>query len=1746
MVKEVKQMKKLRKIFYLLLVVAMLFNNYAPIVVLAYELNNPSPYQKISMDSSAPSKGNIEIETHLVLPLRNSDKTNIVFKIYDESGTYSDEINLNDVGVGYYRETLQLKDQEIDAVATRRNKDGNLLEGVNTKENIVYLSINLYSLNKGKYKIELSGKHFVTYSAEVTLDDFSQRLTITNENGLFTIGDITGDLAVNDEDVTQMLSSIETNNLEDDLNLDGVVDLADLNYITAAMTSSKAELKVENTSAIISSNAVSFEVPEGTLQEGSNLSDIFTGSNTVTLSPVNEGDISATNPINLSIDLSGEDNREKIAMSEVHLNTGTNAISDMVVIFETESGQITKTIKDGRLEDASSDYDTSNIHLFTDEVEDGTIVIKLGNEVAVKKVTIKITKTSTGRLADIAKVEFLNNVKVKTEEPKDFYVPRNVRVDDSVSEKLTISFDNVPNVTGYEIKVIGPNIKSGTTFQTTYNTFTVEDLKNYAEYRILVQAVYQEWRSGWSEEIVASPKATSLPPSPDMVTATATFAGIDLSWNDMEDTRTYNLYYREVGASTWEEIRNIEEHHYSLRGLLPSCEYEAYLTGNNDLGEGAKSQTVRATTKEDGAAIVPKYKIINDLEPNQNITSHISKVMYTIGSMNSDNEFAMVDANFQTYWEFPSWHFASHYYSFGYPITVLDKSYKMDEFVITVPDSYPYSYKSGTYNPNSSDKNDTLVHYWNNEENMTADNRKTVQGVLTAKTDEKGRKYYVLKLDDPIEANAIQIGLTVASNGPLSQVSEIKFYEYDSLVDDTNNLFTDDLHIELRKGVTDAQIAALRERANTQDHGEYSPYRSTVLANLDYAEKILHDEKIDDIITLNPNISNYNNSHLKFAMTISDYQPLGIVARPGDKLTIYVGSTGNVNAEVVYTQYYAEANAWSKTYSQKLQKGENIIDIDQIGSAEAERGGSVYIRYTSSPDQNNLIKIRVSGGTKIPMLDLSLLNTMEEKKAAIKTYIETLDEYTLALPDIYAEEGKIFSKTESVRGATEIVTKYGLFSVSSTAVKDALDSKGTTTDEKVDVLYESAEAFDEMMEMFYRQKGLSTGAADPKDEMPKARINIRYMRMFYGAFMYAGGYHIGIEYGSIPGLVQGTRQSESSTGYFGWGISHEIGHQINQSSTAYAEVTNNVYALLAETSNDRDLSRLEKSNIYEKIYDKVTSHTLGRDQNVFTQLGMYWQLHLAYDDSNTFADTNSIYARINHISRTYNNTKGYNSDELLILFASMASSKDLTSFFESWGLPASDKVKEEIASLNLTKEERPIYYLNDLARRIRLASSGTMPSDTSVIASITSADSQNKRVTISLGVTTDSSNILGYEIIRNGEVIGFVDGTKTSFTDNLGAENNRAYVYKVVAYDYLLNKTEAKELEEVKISHDGSIIKSAFTIESNFKEKDEIIDYENAEMDYRALHVNRLIDGDSSSYFNGTEKITTVAYNGDKISPSTTSGTPYVIISLNGKLSVSGIKYKAALDGGKLMDGTISKYKVYVSSDKQTWTEVKSGTFDLTKDNNYTNTVYFMKEQTTSKNQLWTYHDVSYIKIEAVSNTSISGSEIDIIAPPGDNVDISHTSNGLPEIGVLEESYCYLTDGCEQKDENGNTIGLIEAESVIIKGTYRGNPSFNIVTISDANDELNVYDGYQIIFAELNEDRSVYEVAEGTWIYVMTREEYEKMLSTTASIRANLYRVNDANTLDEQRLTSTSKKVTGLKSYEELSKIRLEDTAKKD
>ncbi|MDE7043646.1 MAG: M60 family metallopeptidase, partial [Acetatifactor sp.] len=337
---------------------------------------------------------------------------------------------------------------------------------------------------------------------------------------------------------------------------------------------------------------------------------------------------------------------------------------------------------------------------------------------------------------------------------------------------------------------------------------------------------------------------------------------------------------------------------------------------------------------------------------------------------------------------------------------------------------------------------------------------------------------------------------------------------------------------------------------------------------------------------------------------LNAWQPLGITAYEGEQIVIYVGHnqlrTGSNSAlKLIATQYHAEAGAFASEVA-SLKVGRNEITIPAIQSLAFEGGGALYIQYTGN-NSNDRYAVRVNGGVREPVLDLYGVTDEAVRIERVSAYVEELEEHVASQEALHKEKhetagegnkvNRAYDKQNCILGATEIVLDQMMLSLSAEQILAGLGSG--SSEEKAAKLSQSLRAMDEMLELFYHHKGLSDDPAAPAtDRMPARHLNIRYMRMFAGAFMYASGNHIGIEWGSVPGLatsvpVQSENGKYLSGNYFGWGIAHEIGHNINQGSYAIAEVTNNYFAVLAQAKDRNDSVRFQ----YDNVYKKVTSNT---------------------------------------------------------------------------------------------------------------------------------------------------------------------------------------------------------------------------------------------------------------------------------------------------------------------------------------------------------------------------------------------------------------------------------------------------------------------------------------------------------------------------------------------------------------------------
>ena len=652
------------------------------------------------------------------------------------------------------------------------------------------------------------------------------------------------------------------------------------------------------------------------------------------------------------------------------------------------------------------------------------------------------------------------------------------------------------------------------------------------------------------------------------------------------------------------------------------------------------------------------------------------------------------------------------------------------------------------------------------------------------------------------------------------------------------------------------------------------------------------------------------------------------------------------------------------------------------------------------------------------------------------------------------------------------------------------------------------DAMDQMMTLFYQHKGLTNlDGAGSANRLPSQHLNIRYMRMFAGAFMYAAGNHIGIGWDSVMGLAQGSPVVLDEDGryqsgsFFGWGIAHEIGHNINQSSYAVAEVTNNYFS---------QISRIQEGVRfgYDAIYNKVTSGTLGAAGDVFTQLGLYWQLHLAYDtgyEYQIYDDYNTLwnsrfYARVDTYARTpaaapapqgVKLTLGGDANQNFIRLAGAAAQKDLTEFFTRWGLIPDATTAEYLAQF--PAETRAIFYFQDSARDYGFTHDGsTSFAGQAVLTGGTTAAVDTaipNQVHLNLEANAAPGLLLGYEIARvtyeNGQphtqVVGFT--TDGQYTDTVTNINNRAVAYQITAIDNFLNRSQALVLPALKISHDGSYDKSRWTVSTNMTSSEDTLpdagDHDPCEPQPVSA-ITQVIDNDPGTRYTGTA-----------------AGDAVITLDFRKTLAVTGCKVQGITPAG---------YEIQISADGAQWQTLATGTFT----GQAVQTVYFPDPE--GRPWICTY-DATQLRL-VVKGGSVSLSELDVLGPTGDNVEL--LENG---IGTLRTEFSYA---------EGETI---PAGSLVFTGRYKGNPAYNVVLLYDENgnivgglDEEENLVASQIVLAPDPENGLLGEVSEGYWVYWIEPQALKGM-TLPRTVRAELYRVDDAITNQGQRLTSDTLEV---------------------
>lgn len=1609
--------------------------------------------------------------------------------------------------------------------------------------------VSFVHLAEGEYTLAVRAEGFAVYSQVISVENRAYAVNLltgfmeqadytegTMHPGVLLIGDVNGDGRIDETDRKELVDAIdgggsarEQGGLITDLNGDGTADLVDLEYFAKGYHETRdTRAGIER---FVPVELISPSVGAGTNVEAASVEEALRGllaqEESVTLTARkpdgSAAAISKDTPVSLEFLLEGAG--DALMTDGIIIETGgNNPISSgfVTVVYTDETGaEQEKTIP----VDEEIHYLLKDSDIRAERDSRGNIRLHLGSQVAVKKVTLTITGMKNNNdLAVISRVEFVNGMEERIPEP-EMDIPLNVVAVEG-NKSISLSWDPCVNVTGYEVM-----IRQGSRQETRMvagnaldiTSFGGRELTNYQEYQLCVQSVNGTWRSGYSDEVTAVPRPGGKPDKPDNVSAAGNYQSIQVSWKQMKDTLSYNLYYKESSAGEYQKIEGITGNSYTVDGLKDLTEYTVYVTGVNEYGESGPSLSASAVTWDVNPAVMPKYNLINIGEKGE-AGAHIVSAVTGVSMQNSP-----LDTNPGTAWGTVDHDASSCLYADTWDIGgfnpmganhgvtyEFDQAYKLDTIAFHDATSRDTGYSY------------VKVRYW--DEHGT---KHDVQGVsLQRRTDADGRTYYVIKLPQAVNAKKIQFGIArYVASGTIT-ISEVYFYYYDTLMDEIMSLYEDDLHTVLKSDVTQATIDALRVRINTVDKvsGEYHPDRELLERELQTAEAILKDGNLNAPVTIHSGITTSDVG--RGFGGLNAWQPLGITAAAQEEIMVYVGHgsrrTGDkTDLQLVATQYHSEA-AGVGTVVASLKVGANKITVPKIGSTSGiESGGALYVQYTGE-GSDDPYAVRVSGGVQVPVLDLYQVTDDSERLARAKTYVEALETYVSRMEAVHGElhgnSGNsqvkyAYSETDCILGASDILLDTMMLSL---PAKQILAGAGSgSAEQKARTILNSMEAMEDMMYLFYQHKGLNANAPESLNQIPKGHLNIRYQRMFSGAFMYASGNHIGIEWGSAPGMVSAVPVTSDSGGryesgeYFGWGIAHEIGHCINQNTYAIAEITNNYYAVLAQAKDNNGSVRFR----YGEVYKKVTSGTQGMASNVFTQLGMYWQLHLAYDKGynyKTYADYaeqlgNLFFARVDTYARNVTAAPAPGGialalagdrDQDLMRLSCAAAEKDILEFFERWGMTPNEATRNYAGQF--PRETRAIYYVNDDARVYSLQGGTSSLNNTVEAVGDGTAASVNagkpNQVDISLSVKgIPEEDVLGYEIVRcmtSGgktvrETAGFATGN--SFSDTVPA-NNRVVWYEITVIDKYLNRSAVKALEPVRTGDDGSLDKSFWTVSTQdltVSDQEQGTGTDSSPCEPETVDpAVRMLDNDAQTVY-----------------AAEVGGNAEIVMEFNKTLTVTGLKYTAVAG----IPG--SDYEIQVRSGDK-WTGVAQGSFGVSASDS--GVIYFSNE---AQEYVSTYTaDAVKLILKAPGGSQVSIAELDVLGVTGDNVDFRRTEDGTAVIGRLAEEYQY-GDSAEN---------VIPAGSIVFSGSYKGNPAYNVLILYDQSgdivggtNEAGELVAQQILLADVPAEGDIKNVWNGTWIYWIEPGQQAE-LEGIEKVRAELYRVNDAMTNVGQRLVSDS------------------------
>ena len=578
--------------------------------------------------------------------------------------------------------------------------------------------------------------------------------------------------------------------------------------------------------------------------------------------------------------------------------------------------------------------------------------------------------------------------------------------------------------------------------------------------------------------------------------------------------------------------------------------------------------------------------------------------------------------------------------------------------------------------------------------------------------------------------------------------SEISLYKEDKLNDKVESLFKDTLMTK----VSD-EYNTIEKLDGLAKEVKGHPLENELMTIINLAKKIVNEpgKAESSVWELESRGNSIKESQKRKVWNFQDWQPTGYAAKSGEVINVYVDvEDGKPTPQLVFKQMDSQHNGQVVI---NLNKGRNVITVPELPTEQLRPGtAKAGVFYTSNPytpeEQGRKPKIRIEGARTYPHY-IKGVNTDEEVMKDLEKYVELLNEDP-SLPDVF-----------------DVFSDKTLVNVKATYALDWFKKNNKLPSETAN---KSDEVIKETMK-FWGFDGSSEVNSD---------FNFRYITMVKwldnGGFMNAGN--------GITGFNKAEQGAVLDVNT-GWGLMHEMGHNFDTNNRSIVEVTNNILPLHFERMAGVP-SKITKQNLWEKnILPKVALEDYSNneyypenDTSLLSHIAPLWQLQL-YDET--------FWPKFEQEFRSKNIGGGSweNKHNAWVKVASDVLKLDLSEHFARHGMDVWEETKEYTSKY--PKPSKKLWYAND---RMYLNKGGVFTDD--VKYEVNAKIVNNNEVVLNFSIDEENkNNVIGYEIFRDGEAIGFT--STNSFTDRkatLGKNHN----YTVVAYDNKLNASKPYDL----------------------------------------------------------------------------------------------------------------------------------------------------------------------------------------------------------------------------------------------------------------------------------------------------------------------------------------------------------------